>query len=77
LRYDREDVRISVGAVRYWRQRGDARRAELTCTELRQRWAGYRRGMRAMAGQLGWVRKALTPLQAAMDVATPTRQAAE
>ena len=77
LRYDREDVRISVGAVRYWRQRGDVRQAELTCAELRQRWASYRRGMRTMAGQLGWVRKALTPPRAAMDVATPTRQAAE
>ena len=77
LRYDREDVRISVGAVRYWRQRGNARQAELTCAELRRRWKQYRGGMRAMATQLAWVRQALAPRPMATGAATSIRQAAE
>jgi hypothetical protein len=77
LRHDREDVRISIGAVRHWRQRGDTRQAELGCAELQRRWRRYRRGMRAMAIQLDWVRQALTPRAAAADAAMPPRQAAE
>lgn len=76
LRYEREDVRISIGAVRYWRQRGEARQAELGRAELHRRWKRYRRGMRAMAMQLAWVRQALTPRTGAGADAL-TRQAAE
>ncbi len=77
LRHDREDVRVSLGAVRYWRQRGNARQAEVTGAELRQRWKRYRRGMRAMATQLDWVRQALAPPAAAAGRTPLTRQAAE
>jgi len=77
LRHDREDLRISLGAVRHWRQRGDARQTELSRAELRRRWQRYRRGMRAMALRVDWVRQSLAPRAAACDAAMPSRQAAE
>ena len=82
MRYDREDVRVALGAMRYWRDRGDARQAGHACVELRRRWTFYRLGMRTMAGQLNAVRQALTPCIAVPDTAAaatpaPMPQAAE
>jgi hypothetical protein len=77
LRHDREDVRISVNAVRHWQQLGDVRQADLSRAELRRRWRGYRTGMHAMATRLDWVRQALARRAAAGNAAMPPRQAAE
>ena len=78
LRYDREDVRISIGIVRYWQACGETRQAERGRAELEQRWKAYRRRMHSLAAQLAWVRHELAPRPATAAPATmPAVLAAE
>lgn len=60
-KYSREDVRIMVGCVRYWRERGNDGQAALSRSELRCRWLVYRKHMAKVGDQVDRVRVALTP----------------
>lgn len=61
LRFDREEVRVAVVALRHCRTSGTTQQTEAARIDLRRHWTGYRRGMRAFGRQIDGVRQALMP----------------
>lgn len=62
-KYCREDCRISIKSIRYWEnQPGDVMpNIRQSVEELKARWRKYRRAMRMVSRQAGWVREQLSP----------------
>lgn len=71
----REQVRVMVGCVRYWRAR-NAVQADLDRAELRERWWVYRAAQHRLVDQIDYVRDTLTPRNAPV-VTIPMHVAAE
>lgn len=69
LRLLREDVRISIGSIRYWREELKPMQVELCADMLKTRWSLYRRHTRNLRRLLRHVERELAPAVATMAMA--------